>query len=195
LNICRLALAAVLLVDAGLLPEETGAHPHVFIESAVTVHFGNEGPAFLEIRWEFDELFSSTLLATFDNDHSGTFSLEESRRIERKDFAGLKYFQYFVDLSIDGHPVAEVTARDFLATAAQGRVRYGFTVPLAGAGATRGVITLNVVDPTLFYAVSHARTPVLVQAPPHFRAQCALRRDPQTNRPEGIRCEYHRQPP
>jgi ABC-type uncharacterized transport system substrate-binding protein len=184
-----------LLLAGGLHPRGAGAHPHAFIESAVTALFGAEGPAALEIRWEFDEMFSGMLLGSFDGDRSGTFSPEESRRIEQRDFAGLKYFQYFVDLNIDGRPIAEVTVRDFLATAEHGRVTYQFTIAIAGASATRGVITVNVIDPTFFFAVSHARTPVLVRAPPGYRVQCALRRDPQTNRPEGIRCEYQRQPP
>jgi hypothetical protein len=46
-------------------------------------------------------------LSSFDSDRNGTFSLEESRQIEQKDFAGLKYFQYFVDLTIDGRPGPE----------------------------------------------------------------------------------------
>lgn len=192
LRILRAGLALVMGVC--LHPRATGAHPHVFLESTVTVVFGPDGPAALEIGWGFDEMFSTLILGSFDNDRNGAFSPEESRRIEQTEFTGLKYFQYFVDLRIDGRPVPEVMPRDFQATVDGGIVRYRFTVPVAGAAATHGVISVDVVDPTLFYAVYHARTPVLVRAPSRYRVQCGVRRDPQTNRPEGIRCDYERQP-
>jgi ABC-type uncharacterized transport system substrate-binding protein len=187
-----LLLAAVMVIGGGVDPPAARAHPHAFLESTVTVVFGVEGPVALEIGWEFDEMFSALLLTSFDSDRNGTFSLEESRQIEQKDFAGLRYFQYFVDLTIDGRSVPEVTPRDFQATVNRGIVRYRFTVPVAGAAVTHGVIRINVVDPTIFYAVSHARIPVLVQAPSAYRVQCGVRRDPQTNRPEGIQCDYQR---
>ena len=55
-------------------PSTASAHPHVFVEHAITVIVGADGLEGLQFAWTFDEMFSSMIVLTFDADKDKTFS-------------------------------------------------------------------------------------------------------------------------
>ena len=77
------------------------AHPHVFIDSWVTVVFDEKGLAGFNIRWVFDDMFSSMMIMDFDVSKNGRFELPEIKDIEKCGFSNLKKFGYFVHVKID----------------------------------------------------------------------------------------------
>jgi hypothetical protein len=92
---------------------------------------------------------------------------------------------------VNGAAVPVATIRDFTARAERARVTYAFTVPVSLSPSNEGVVQINVVDPGEFTAFT-LMEPALVEAAGRYRVGCRLARDPDTRRPEGIRCEYKR---
>lgn len=180
------ALGLVLLAAA---PGAT--HPHVFIEYAVLVHFGASGLEGVRVSWVFDDFYSSVILREFDTNRDGVFSPAEARVIEQKHFAILREHHYFVELRMDGKPVA-VRVRDFQARALRGRVTYEFGVPVPGAP-SQGTLETVVDDPTFYTAfIPVERDPIRVQAPREWRAECRVAKDGTGAKPDAVACRFGR---
>jgi ABC-type uncharacterized transport system substrate-binding protein len=187
-RILRHAAAALLpLLAAG----GASAHPHVFADAAVEVRFGARGLEGVRVAWTFDELFSSMVLQEYDRQRTGRLSPSAIRDIEQKEMEGLKGFGYFVTLVVNGAKVPVTAIRDFSADTVKQQVVYLFTVPVTPPATPAGTIEINVDDPTWYTAFALVE-PIRVQAPPAYEVTCRLAKDPQTNRPEGIKCAYRR---
>lgn len=121
----------LLMLCVGLaLAKGVDAHPHVFITNAVTFVFSGEVVTGLRLRWAFDEVFSSTIIADFDRNGDGTFDAAEVEAIEGGAFANLKDYGYFTHLLIDGQAVSISEIREFSALRDGDQVVYSFFVPL-----------------------------------------------------------------
>jgi ABC-type uncharacterized transport system substrate-binding protein len=190
-RILRHAAAALLpLLAAG----GVSAHPHVFADAAVEVRFGARGLEGVRVAWTFDELFSSMVLQEYDRQRTGRLSPAAIRDIEQKEMEGLKGFGYFVTLVVNGVKVPVTAIRDFSADTVKQQVVYLFTVPVTPPATPAGTIEINVDDPTWYTAFALVE-PIRVQTPPQYEVTCRLAKDPQTNRPEGIKCAYRRRGP
>ena len=122
------ALASALV---GLAAGAAGAHPHVFIDYAVTlVVSAGDRVAGVRLTWTFDDLFSGFILQEFDKDRNGALSPAEVQRIEATHLAEFHKAGYYTTVSVNGKPVTSPAAREFRATAAKGIVTYEFTLPV-----------------------------------------------------------------
>ena len=67
---------AVVLASAlvGLAAGPASAHPHVFIDYAVTLVVAGDRVDGVRLAWTFDDLFSGFILQEFDKDRNGTLS-------------------------------------------------------------------------------------------------------------------------
>lgn len=139
-------------------------------------------------------MFSSMVLQEYDRQRTGRLTPAAVRDIEQKQMEGLKEFSYFVALAVNGAPVRVTAIRDFTAELVNHQLVYHFTVPMTPPASPTGTIEIHVDDPTWFTAFSVVE-PVRVRAPPAYDVSCRLARDPQTKRPEGIKCAYRRRSP
>jgi len=87
------------------------AHPHVFIDDAMTVIFGDRDIAGLRMSWTFDEMYSSMIRT--DYVRGKTMTPAEVKKIEKENFLNLENYGFFLDLTINGAPVKVKAVTDF----------------------------------------------------------------------------------
>ncbi len=105
------------------------AHPHVFIDSWVTVVFDKKGLAGFNIRWAFDDMFSSMIIMDFDINQNGGFDTSEIKELKAGAFSNLKKFNYFIHVKLDKKPFVVKYVKDFRAEIKGDRLIYHFFVP------------------------------------------------------------------
>jgi ABC-type uncharacterized transport system substrate-binding protein len=105
------------------------AHPHVFIDSSLTVVFDEKGLAGFKVRWVFDEMFSSVIIHDFDENGNGTFEPSEVKKLEQGAFSNLRNFDYFTLIKISGQDFKVKYIRDFSSSIQANSVIYDFFVP------------------------------------------------------------------
>jgi ABC-type uncharacterized transport system substrate-binding protein len=184
------AAAALALVTLGVAPAD--AHPHVWIDYAVSVRFGPDGPEGVRIDWAFDEMISALIIQKYDTDRDGTLSAHEIRVIEKELFVSLKEFDYFVALKVDGIAIPVKEFKDFEARNARGQLHYLFTVPIRRAARNDGTVDVLATDPTFYSAFSAVAAPITAEGASRHRVECAPLRDRKTNLVETLRCTYRR---
>jgi ABC-type uncharacterized transport system substrate-binding protein len=138
-----LALASAFLA---LAVGPAGAHPHVFIDYAVTLVVAGDRLSGVRLAWTFDDLFSGFILQEFDKDRNGTLSAPEVQDIEATHLAEFHKVGYYTTVNVNGKPVTSSGAREFRATAAKGIVTYEFILPL-GVPLSSATTMEVVVDP------------------------------------------------
>jgi tRNA threonylcarbamoyladenosine biosynthesis protein TsaE len=119
---------AVLMLPCCATP--AGAHPHVFITSDAVFLFEGGRVTGVRIGWLFDDVFSDTVIQEHDRNHDGKFDAGEIADIEAHAFRAVKDFHYFTYLWVGGKMVEPIHVRDFTAKQVDGKLIYGFTVPL-----------------------------------------------------------------
>jgi ABC-type uncharacterized transport system substrate-binding protein len=189
----RLLGAAILLVLSVGAVTPVRAHPHVFVDVAVAVSFGERGLEAVHLTWTFDERYSASLFFGLDRDDSGGFTPAAILGLERH-VRGLEPLGFLVDVQVNGAAVAVTGLRDFRAAIEGDRVVNTFTLPVSPPDSSEGVVTINVADPGFYIAFSLLE-PVPVEAVGIYQVDCRVARDVQTKRPEGVRCDYRRRAP
>jgi ABC-type uncharacterized transport system substrate-binding protein len=106
------------------------AHPHVFIDNAVTFVFADSRITAFRANWIFDDVFSDQLLQQFDANHDGALDAKESRAMGDLVMNNVKAFHYFTYVWIDKKQLPPIAPKDFQATAKKGIVTFDFLVPL-----------------------------------------------------------------
>lgn len=124
------------------------AHPHVWIEHKMTIVFGDHTE--LRMSWSFDEMYSSMVREDYVKSRGGKLTADEIRTIERKNFANLANYNYFITLSVNGKPVAVKSVKDFNVHFDGEKAIYDFSVPLPAAGAGENAFEVAVFDPEYF---------------------------------------------
>ena len=105
------------------------AHPHVFIDTTVTVRFDDKGIVGFQITWLFDEMFSSMIIGDFEENRDGTFSKREIENIREGAFSNLKNFHYFTYISVNGKDCSFSSVTEFTAAIHGERLIYQFFIP------------------------------------------------------------------
>ena len=126
-------------------------HAHVWIHSAVIVHFDNNGLAGFKLEWVFDEMFSNMIMHDFDKNQDGTFDTAEVKKICKGAFSNLKKFGYFTHVKINGKPFKVKFIKDFNAKVVKNRVVYHFFVPChVRALSSFKVIRIGIYDASFY---------------------------------------------
>ena len=118
----------ILALALGAAP--AAAHPHVFIDYAVTVMFDDHGPTAVHFLWVFDEMYSSMLFRDFTSRPKGQLSAADVTNLKKKAFEDTADFNYFTDLSVNGKALKIKKVTDFNARIDRGHISYAFTVPI-----------------------------------------------------------------
>ena len=128
------------------------AHPHVWVDAAVTFVFTEAGELeSVRQRWVFDELFSSWVIEAHDADADRRFADDELRSLRAGAFDNLKDYGYFTHLRVNGQPVPLEQVVRFEAEVQGDRLAYTFTLDLPNPVApARGQVALGVFDPEYY---------------------------------------------
>ena len=128
------------------------AHPHVFVEAAVTVIYDGGAATAIRVDWVYDDFFSLLLMSDLGLDLDGDMVLE-SEEVEALSAAVTEWPEDFEgDLWVraDGSAVGLAPKEAHDMTYAEGIVTESHVRPLARA--VEGELTLQVYDPWYFVA-------------------------------------------
>lgn len=127
------------------------AHPHVWVDYLVAVHFNQDGLVGFQHRWLFDDMFSSQIMEMFDADSDGSFSDDEVEAVRQGAFAYLEEYDYFIMVKVDGQDAVAPEIRDFHARIDGHQVIYEFFTPLSAPAAEQATtVQLLVADMEYF---------------------------------------------
>lgn len=124
------AARTVLVVLLLLLPCPAQAHPHVWVDVSLAFSVSDEGLEHVRETWLFDEMFTNAIMSDLDLTPASLETFLGREKIRRGAFDFLANYGYFTHVEFNGepHPVEEVL--DFEAHYFDGRLVYGFTVPI-----------------------------------------------------------------
>ncbi len=177
------------------------AHPHMFIDSRVRLHFDSNGMTGFTVEWLFDPFFTSQILLDYDSNRNGRFEQSEVEAIEGGAFSNLVHYNYFTSVAVNGKKEAVITVSDFDAFIRNERLGYRFYVPFPAeappAGSEGEEIRISIFDDTFFCDIAAVEDqPVRVEAPSSLlveweilrNSDAPIRYDPATGqaRREGI---------
>jgi len=115
---------------AGGLAAPAQAHPHVWIDNTATFVFAQGKIATIRLRWEFDEIFSASLISQFDKNKDKKLDAAEIKELEKGAFSNLANYGYFTYVTVDDKPVPTVRVTGFTARIEKDKLVYEFAVPL-----------------------------------------------------------------
>lgn len=139
------------------LPGFVVAHPHVWIDAHVEIHFSGQRLQRVVHRWTFDDIFTESILLDYDRNRNRRIETRENREIEAGAFANLRHYGYFTHLTVDSTEVPVSAVENFQATVEQGRLVYRFELPFDLEVRSRWQrIRFGVWDETYFVEVNYA---------------------------------------
>lgn len=127
------------------------AHPHVFVDYALEVVFGNKGMEGLQVTWHFDDMFSWQIVTDYTSDQNFEITAEESKIIENEAFSYLAESGYFADFYINGikHEIDQI--QNFEAECIDEVLIYHFFIPWQVEAKKEMIkLKLGFVDETIF---------------------------------------------
>ncbi|MEI4261910.1 DUF1007 family protein [Roseovarius sp. D0-M9] len=149
-------LSALILVLALALPGGRAfAHPHVFIDAALSLIFDDEGRlAALRIGWSYDEFYSLVMIEDngLDADGDGTPEPAQLEAFAGRDVDWAAGFPGDVTAALGGTEIALDGPVQHRAYYESGRIVTTHVRPLTTPVALDGVLTARVYDPTFFVA-------------------------------------------
>jgi ABC-type uncharacterized transport system substrate-binding protein len=123
----KATLITLVFILLGLM--KTYAHPHVFIDTKITVVFGQNTIEKLFVQFDFDPMFSAELIHGFDANASRQFEKNEIKNIYKNAFSNLKDYNYFIHFVDAGKKLTFTSVSDFNASInSAGKVQYTFTI-------------------------------------------------------------------
>ena len=150
-----------------LLPAAAAAHPHVFIDAALTLRYDAQGRlAAIEERWTYDALYSLLIIEDLglDPDGDGILTPEEEAALQGFDAAWEPGFDGRLYLGVEGRRIALRDGRDFTARYEDGQLvsRHwrDLETPLDGAQP----LLVQVYDPEYYVQFSIPEPPAITGA-------------------------------
>lgn len=175
----KILLIGMILFTVSSITAPSWSHPHVFVDSAVTVVFDEKGVAGFKIRWEFDEMFSSMIILDFDTNGNNRFEPSEIEEVRNGAFSNLRTFDYFTHVRINGEPFKVKCVTDFSAEIADGILIYRFFVPChVRAGTVSTEIALSIYDRTFYSSVFLVENPVTYENGEGYDVEHRIEEDP-----------------
>jgi ABC-type uncharacterized transport system substrate-binding protein len=175
------------------------AHPHVFIEDSVLLLFGERDVAGLRISWTFDEMYSSMLRTDYVKGKNRALTPAEVHDIEQNNFVAAADANFFLDLAVNGEPLAVKKVEDFAVTFRDGKMTFAFTVPLPPSGRDVNEIAIVSFDSAYYIEFTLAPTHgVAIDKGAPFAAECGVTRDVERASKIGpvlsdvVKCTYRR---
>lgn len=89
------------------------AHPHLFIEPTVELMVKGDQWTQIRVRWEWDSMWSETVLDACDSHRDLKFSASENECVYNGYFQNLHRFHWFLTVKLQGKPLSLPPVRDF----------------------------------------------------------------------------------
>lgn len=85
-----------------IIPLFSLAHPHVFIDTKLTLTTRHNRIDTLKITWQFDDMNSQIIMMDYDSNRDKKFSKKERQRFKKTYFDKLSAKNYFTHIKVDG---------------------------------------------------------------------------------------------
>ncbi len=122
LSMNKLILIFVLL----LISLNMFAHPHMFIDSKITIATHSSDSLLIQTDWQFDPYFSLSLIEDFDYDKNGLFEGAEIDSLEVNAFNFVQNFNYLYDVKVNESAFTINSVSNFKAYIDEEDVHYTF---------------------------------------------------------------------
>jgi ABC-type uncharacterized transport system substrate-binding protein len=136
------------LLTAGTI----SAHPHIFINNTTEFICDENGITGIKNVWEFDEIFSKTIIEEYDLDGSGNFSSKEIDDIYENAFINIKNFNFYTNVKFKGNTVSHSKVSSFKPYLKGEILVYEFFVPLDIKLSDSDYIDVCIYDDSYFIA-------------------------------------------
>ena len=147
---CLLILLIMSLCTGIVIPRKATAHPHVFIDTDVTIHSTADGVSSLDVVWTFDTMSSDMFLVDLDTNADGTLSPEEWAA-QRADIEGyLAEQSFYVHVIVGGERVFLQNVSEFVAKYENGVLTYSMKLPLSVKASGNTKVQVAIFDPTYY---------------------------------------------
>jgi len=175
-------IALAVFVVLATAPAPALGHPHIWIETAATFVFERGRLTAIRIEWTLDEMFSDSLIGSFDKNRNKRFDEGELRELREKAFDNLKELGFLTHLHIGGKVTPVASVSNFTAAVAHGRVIYRFTVRLpTPVDPVATPVRLAAYDPTYFVQMDfQEEAPVRFEGRPEGACQYDIQEDKTT---------------
>ncbi|THB69957.1 MAG: DUF1007 family protein [Gammaproteobacteria bacterium] len=138
-----------------LLPIIGYSHPHVIVTYDVSFLLNENGVYGIKMNWDMDEMFSASLIDSFDENRDKKFDAAEVKVIQQEAFSNLENYHYMTYVHLDNKPNKFFPAKDFHATIKDGIVKYTFTLPVdIKAEDKEKTLAVSVYDESYFMALN-----------------------------------------
>ena len=124
-----LSILILIVLTAVVLPRSAEAHPHVYVDATLTFVVDDSGLAAVRQNWLFDDIFSKAILADLELDEAKLATPQGQDVLKNGAFAYLANYDYFTLIENGGKPLP-ITTEGFRVGLKEGRMVYGFTVPI-----------------------------------------------------------------
>lgn len=158
---------ALLLSCWFLLYTQTAfAHPHIFIHYQMEIPVYNTTMQGIKMHWSLDLMNSQLILDEFDQNHDQRITGQEAVVVAENMRSNLKSFEYFTQVSINGHRIPIRTVKDIKVSYANKQITYTLYLPCPipiTAEAKR--MTVTPIDSTNYVAfIPDSRTPIKIKS-------------------------------
>ena len=138
------------------------AHPHMLILPSLEFEVKDGKCPGVWVDWEFDTMFSLSIIDSYDWDRNGIFDEEETRSIHDYAFINLENYGYFISVREGDVRRSPGGTYDFSARQEDGRLFYRFYVSFAQWNLGPD-FAVSVFDPTYFCAVRYRDIPITLR--------------------------------
>lgn len=140
-----------LLLTFCLIIALVSAHPHTFITTMLEPVIENERFAGVWVNWEFDEIFSASVLEMADANGDGKISAAELPTVEKDAFSNLVNYGYFIFFREGDKRWSPQSVEKFSAQNKNGKMHYRFFV---SHPQTNREVFISIIDPSFYCATA-----------------------------------------
>lgn len=108
--------------------KDSFAHPHVFIDTDISVVIEGNALKKIKNRWVFDEYFSLDMLEVIDKNGNSKIDESEVDVAYNEAFTNLKEFNYYNQIRIDEEKLIDLNISNFKASTEDEKLVYEFDV-------------------------------------------------------------------
>lgn len=163
-----LPFVLLLALALALLPRPAAAHPHVWVTMKSELVYGADGRlAAVKQAWTFDDAFTAFALQGMEKQKDGSYGDDVLKPLAEVNVTSLKEYNYFVVGKTATTKLVFKDPTDYFLTYENEALTLHFTLPLEKPPAAKGVVNLEIYDPTVFVSFSFAeKDPVKLVAAP-----------------------------
>lgn len=147
----KVTILSLIIISAAAV--SLTAHPHLFIEPSLGVIVEDNTITGLRVSWKWDMWWSMDVIAEADKNRDGFLDKEEVKIVYDKFFVGIKDFDFFTEIRVNGKKQDTDDIKDFNAVIEKDKiVSYSFVFPLNEELQEQTGFLVRFSDPTIFVA-------------------------------------------